>query len=128
MLAPGKTGLLGSTAGLDCDLEYEAPVTVAGVVARGKCRVGRFTYFNYGCEISDTTIGRYCSIGQRCILNPGEHPTSWLSTHPFASDPSGRSCGMETEPDYLAIAGAAARNSRPTQRLYSAMTYGWGQT
>jgi virginiamycin A acetyltransferase len=112
-----KTGLIGSTAGLNCELEYEAPVATGGVVAHGKCRIGLFSYFNYGCEISDTAIGRYCSIGQRCILNPGEHPTGWLSTHPFASDPSGRSCGMETVPEYLAIAGAAARNSRPTQRV-----------
>jgi acetyltransferase-like isoleucine patch superfamily enzyme len=117
MSSPDRTGLIGSAAGLHCELEYEAPIATGGVVAGGKCRIGRFTYFNYGCEMSEVTIGRYCSIGQRCILNPGEHPTGWLSTHPFASDPSGRSCGMIAVPDYLAIAGAAARNARPTERV-----------
>ena len=100
-------GLLGPTHNIQGELAFEGPVATSGLTVHGKCRIGRFTYFNYDCEISDTDFGRYCSVGQRSVINPGEHPTDWLSTHPFVGDPSGISCGMAGEPAYAAIAGAA---------------------
>ncbi len=72
--------------------------------------VGAFSYFNYGCEVSSSTIGRFCSIGQRSLINPGEHSPEFLSTHPFATDPSGISCGMHASSVYRAIAGARLHN------------------
>jgi acetyltransferase-like isoleucine patch superfamily enzyme len=117
MSATDQTGLLGPTHGIHGELEYEAPVATSGLNLHGKCRIGRLTYFNYGCEITDTDFGRYCSVGQRAIINPGEHPTDWLSTHPFVGDPSGVSCGMAGEPAYAAIAGAALSAPRPTRRV-----------
>jgi acetyltransferase-like isoleucine patch superfamily enzyme len=117
MSATDRSGLLGPTHGIQGELEYEAPVATSGLTLHGKCRIGRFTYFNYDCEISDTDFGRYCSVGQRSIINPGEHPTNWLSTHPFVGDPSGVSCGMAGEPAYAAIAGAALSAPRPTRRV-----------
>jgi acetyltransferase-like isoleucine patch superfamily enzyme len=117
MSATDRSGLLGPTHGIQGELEYEAPVATSGLTLHGKCRIGRFTYFNYDCEISDTDFGRYCSVGQRSTINPGEHPTNWLSTHPFVGDPSGVSCGMAGEPAYAAIAGAALSAPRPTRRV-----------
>jgi acetyltransferase-like isoleucine patch superfamily enzyme len=117
MSATDRLGLLGPTHNIQGELEFEGPVATSGLTLYGKCRIGRFTYFNYDCEISDTDFGRYCSVGQRSIINPGEHPTNWLSTHPFVGDPSGVSCGMAGEPAYAAIAGAALSAPRPTERV-----------
>jgi hypothetical protein len=117
MSSPDHPGLLGPTHAILGELDYEAPVATSGLQLYGACRIGRFTYFNYGCEISDADFGRYCSVGQRSIVNPGEHPTEWLSTHPFAGDPSGISCGMAGEPAYAAIAGAALSAPRATRRV-----------
>jgi acetyltransferase-like isoleucine patch superfamily enzyme len=117
MSATDHPGLLGPTHNIKGELQFEAPVTTSGLILHGRCRIGRFTYFNYDCEISDADFGRYCSVGQRSVINPGEHPTDWLSTHPFVGDPSGISCGMAGEPAYAAIAGAALSAPRPTRRV-----------
>jgi acetyltransferase-like isoleucine patch superfamily enzyme len=117
MASADQSGLLGPTHGILGELEYEGPVATSDLRLNGRCRIGRFTYFNYGCEISDTDFGRYCSVGQRSIVNPGEHPTDWLSTHPFVGDPSGISCGMASVPAYAAIAGATLGAPRATRRV-----------
>jgi acetyltransferase-like isoleucine patch superfamily enzyme len=117
MSSTDRSGLIGPTHGIRGELEYEEPVATSGLRLYGKCRIGRFTYFNYDCEITDANLGRYCSVGQRCLINPGEHPTDWLSTHPFVGDASGVSCGMAGEPAYAAIAGAALSAPRPTKRV-----------
>ena len=49
----------------------ESPVRLGNATIVGECRVGAFTYFNYGCEVSSAKIGRYCSIGQEVLINPG---------------------------------------------------------
>ena len=48
-------------------------------------KVGRHSYVNDGTfAISpDTEIGAFCSIGVDVILGPSQHPTDWLTTHPF---------------------------------------------
>jgi acetyltransferase-like isoleucine patch superfamily enzyme len=50
-------------------------------------KIGYRSYVNDSMIRSGTTIGRYCSIGRRCTLNAGRHPTDWLSTHPYFFDP-----------------------------------------
>ena len=85
-------------------LTYEEPVNPGETALGGEIRLGAFTYFNYGCEVGDSEIGRYCSIGQRVIIAPGVHPVRYLTTHPIASDPSGISAGMVGVEAYRAIA------------------------
>lgn len=85
-------------------LSTESPVNLADCSLSGEVTIGAFTYCNYGCEINDAEIGRYCSIGQRVIISPGEHPIDFLSPHPFSSDPSGVSAGMTESEDYARIA------------------------
>lgn len=48
-------------------------------------KVGRHSYVNDGTfSISpDTEVGAFCSIGVDVILGPSQHPTNWLTTHPF---------------------------------------------
>ena len=53
------------------ELTAELPFNHCDAQIFGAVRVGAFTYCNYGGEIRDATIGRYCSIGQRAIIGPG---------------------------------------------------------
>jgi hypothetical protein len=78
----------------------------------GECAIGMFSYINGVLKLSRTSIGRYCSIGEQVIINPGNHPLNWVSTHPFASDPSGVSAGMASIPEYHAIALTDATGER----------------
>jgi acetyltransferase-like isoleucine patch superfamily enzyme/protein-L-isoaspartate O-methyltransferase len=48
------------------------------------CTVGRYTYLNHGSAVyPNTSVGRFCSIGCEVHIGPPNHPTSFLSTHPF---------------------------------------------
>lgn len=46
-------------------------------------KIGENSYLNaYASVEKNTVIGRYCSIGEGCLLGAGEHPTQFLSTSP----------------------------------------------
>lgn len=42
----------------------------------------------YGACLGNTNIGRFCSIGPGVITAHGEHPKSFMSTHPIFFEPS----------------------------------------
>lgn len=45
--------------------------------------VDDFTYIAHGSAISNTSIGKFCSIGPQCKIGLGKHPSSiFVSTHP----------------------------------------------
>lgn len=48
-------------------------------------KLGRHSYYgDHSFSISpDTEVGNFCSIGVDVILGPSQHPTNWLTTHPF---------------------------------------------
>jgi acetyltransferase-like isoleucine patch superfamily enzyme len=48
-----------------------------------KSNLGFFTYIQQGSNISNASIGRFCSIGPNVFIALGEHPTDFLSTHPL---------------------------------------------
>jgi acetyltransferase-like isoleucine patch superfamily enzyme len=63
----------------------ERPATVFLTAFRGKVnKIGAFSYGNIDTIVYSADIGRYCSMGQRVLVAPFEHPTDWLSSHPFA--------------------------------------------
>ncbi|MFO8237807.1 MAG: CatB-related O-acetyltransferase [Prochlorococcaceae cyanobacterium] len=70
---------LGRTARFS---RFEPPLRLYGTYLEGGCRIAAFSYvvdsFLYG-----TRVGRYCSIGRACEIGQHDHPTTWLSTHPF---------------------------------------------
>jgi len=45
--------------------------------------LGDFTYIAKHSEIMHTTIGKFCSIGEKCKIGLGLHPTDLISTHPI---------------------------------------------
>jgi chloramphenicol O-acetyltransferase type B len=65
-------------------LELEPPVNVSNVQFVGDCRVGAYSFFSSGLVIR-TRIGRYCSFANELIVGEGDHPITWLTTHPFPS-------------------------------------------
>lgn len=65
----------------------ESPLKILGNVGRG-CSIGAFTYLQKDTTIEGTEIGRFCSIAASTCIGGGEHPTDWLSTHPFVCDPN----------------------------------------
>ncbi len=49
-------------------------------------RIDDYTFINKNCHIdrSVKSIGRFCSIAYNVKIGLGNHPTEWVSTHPFA--------------------------------------------
>jgi acetyltransferase-like isoleucine patch superfamily enzyme len=71
-------------------------------------KMGRFTYVARDSVLNDVDIGRFCSIGPRCLIGSGDHPVTWVATSPvFYSqlDQAGRSLVGE----WLAPEGFAER-------------------
>lgn len=44
--------------------------------------IGRHTYIQAKSTIVNCEIGNFCSIGNNVFISPGNHPTTWVSTHP----------------------------------------------
>lgn len=51
-------------------------------------KIGNYTFINKNCVIEKSveSIGSFCSIAYGCKLGLANHPTDWVSTHPFAYD------------------------------------------
>lgn len=76
MLEPGTV--------LGPGLVYERAVQIISTPTVRNCQIGAFTYVSgeLGVAMFASVIGRFCSIGG--IVGAPEHPTDWLTTHPFA--------------------------------------------
>ena len=92
------------------ELVVEAPANVEHFTCFGRCSVGAFTYANHDCEIWNTDIGRFCSIGQNVIINPGHHPTQFLTSHPVATSQDGHPAHMEGFSAYAQFAMTGMQN------------------
>jgi hypothetical protein len=101
----------------------ENPANIENVILGGENHVGAHSYFNVQCEMYNASLGRYCSVGQQVIINPGEHPIEFLTTHPVASDSSGVSVGTMGAsadrnrcPSGMTCGSARAPSSPPASR------------
>jgi virginiamycin A acetyltransferase len=47
-----------------------------------KSDLGDFSYVEPYCRISDTKVGKFCSIAAYSVLGPPDHPLERVSTHP----------------------------------------------
>lgn len=50
--------------------------------ALSKTVVGRYSYVGSDTRITDAAIGAFCSVGARCGIGGGVHPTETVSTSP----------------------------------------------
>ncbi len=76
-------------------LTCNAPIHLAGVQIRGPSYVGRYSYMRGGTLSG--SVGAFCSIASNVSIGDGEHPTSWLSSHPFQYGKSAFSFWSEFE-------------------------------
>ena len=51
-------------------------------------KIGKYTYIDQNSWISDTIIGRFCSIGPNFFCGWGIHPTDGISTSPMFYSPN----------------------------------------
>ena len=63
-----------------CTLDPSAKVDSECTLSR--VTMGRYSYIGSGTRITDTRIGNFCSIGGRCGIGGGIHPTDMVSTSP----------------------------------------------
>ena len=48
-----------------------------------KSDVGDYSYINSGCDITNTSIGRFCSIADNCRIGTASHTMSNISSSPI---------------------------------------------
>lgn len=41
-----------------------------------------YSYIGRNCLVTETDVGKYCSIADYCCIGLASHPTSWVSTSP----------------------------------------------
>lgn len=64
-------------------LDFETPARIAQSVIGGKTSIGFASYVGINSLLKNVSIGRYCSIGERVQIGVPNHPTEWVSSHPF---------------------------------------------
>lgn len=76
-----RLGLQIRSAPAATSLTFENPsCLLAGT--NGTVSIGFASYVRSG-SLHDVSIGRFVSIANGLLCGTGEHPTDWLSTHPF---------------------------------------------
>lgn len=60
-----------------------------------KTEIGTYTYFARNCNIMNTTIGSYCSIGPGTKIGLGNHPIHFISTSPIFYSTKGQLNGSK---------------------------------
>jgi len=68
---------------------FEPPVTLGATVFITGATIGAYSYMRSGNVHSVAKIGRFCSIAPGVEIGPSNHPTSFLSSHPFQYGASG---------------------------------------
>lgn len=76
---------VGEGKGLLTPIRYERPVWLFDPRRIKDCSFGAFSYVNglYTTSLYDCEVGRYTSIAEGVVAGGYEHPTDWLSSHPF---------------------------------------------
>lgn len=66
-------------------ISHQSKIYPFSIISSSK--IDSYSYVSYFCKINNTTIGKFCSIGQNVKMGLGKHPTNYLSTSPlFYSD------------------------------------------
>lgn len=65
-------------------LVFEPPIRIFGTCSIGQATIGAYSYLAPKAVLNIATIGRYCSIGDRCTIGPTQHPAGWLTTSPVS--------------------------------------------
>lgn len=77
------TFVINSGTVLHGSVVLESPFRVWANVTLNKVRGGAFSYIAPATSLHETTLGRYCSIGDKVSIL-SDHPLEGLTTNPFA--------------------------------------------
>ncbi len=64
-------------------ITHQSPIRMTHMEIRGNIRVGAFTYFRGGSIRKLKEIGSFCAVAPGVRIGDGQHPLTYLSTHPF---------------------------------------------
>lgn len=48
-----------------------------------KVKIGKYSYMGNNNSVTNTEIGKFCSIASYCAIGGGDHPIDWVSTSPL---------------------------------------------
>lgn len=65
---------------VSCDTVFEGGNRVARGASLKSCRIGYGTIIGFDADMSNTRVGRYCSVVPKIVR--GRHPVDRVSTHP----------------------------------------------
>jgi acetyltransferase-like isoleucine patch superfamily enzyme len=69
-----------------CNIAYKSKIGIYSKIGRNviiypNVSIGEYAYINLENKLYSGIIGRFCSIGQDCIIGPENHPIDRLITH-----------------------------------------------
>ena len=64
-------------------VDQQRHIFVYGPYSINEARIGDYSYIAYNSNISNTTIGKFCSIGPNFLCGWGIHPLDGISTSPM---------------------------------------------
>lgn len=74
-----STGYISNTSSLGIGVRLDEDVKVMD-----QCSIGDWTYMRCGSILwHKSSIGKYCSIGDGCLIGVPKHPVHFLSTSPY---------------------------------------------
>ncbi|MGH0257607.1 MULTISPECIES: CatB-related O-acetyltransferase [Sinorhizobium] len=73
---------VSSLRGIVAPVVFESPINLMSPVFDA-ATIGAYSYMGPTGELYGGQIGRFCSIASRVIIGPSEHPSEWISSHPF---------------------------------------------
>lgn len=78
-------GRIASTSWLAASVQFEMPIDIAdNCTVYNNVSLGRYFNANVGDVIyTNTSIGRFVSVGRNVEIGLAKHPINFLSTHPF---------------------------------------------
>jgi Acetyltransferase (isoleucine patch superfamily) len=79
VIAPSVFTLRRAGIAADADIGVHVGIGV-DTVLDSACSVGAYSYVGMRCNVTATSIGRYCSIANGVQIGQGEHPTDRVST------------------------------------------------
>lgn len=78
-----KNVILGKKAVVSKSNIFEGNNKIDSFSKISNCYFGRYSYVGENCDFREIKIGKYCSLGARITCVLGQHPTNFVSTHPF---------------------------------------------
>ncbi|AIW87962.1 bacterial transferase hexapeptide family protein [Bacillus mycoides] len=73
---------------IDNKCEISLNVAITRFCKLRNVKIGSYSYMGTNCNISNCSIGRYCSIGPSVKIGLGKHPVDIVSTSPIFYNPN----------------------------------------